>query len=58
MQHEPGQVWIAGETTWAKREYAHLQATYPIDEARSSVKGYWKAGEPNHRDRARHGHHR
>jgi len=58
MQHEPGQVWIAGETTWAKREYAHLQATCRIDEARSSVRSYWKAGEPNHRDRAGHGHQR
>jgi NADPH-dependent ferric siderophore reductase len=54
MQQLPGQVWIAGESTWAKSEYAHLQTTCRIDDARTSVKGYWKAGERNHRDHGRH----
>lgn len=46
----PGYLWMAGESSTIRRLRQHYLLERGIERHRVSAKGYWKAGEADHRD--------
>jgi len=50
LPHGPGYVWLAGESAAVRTLKRHYLDERMLPQHRVSAKGYWKAGEADHRD--------
>jgi NADPH-dependent ferric siderophore reductase len=48
----PGYVWMAGESSAMRTLRLHFSGDRGLSRERLGVKGYWKNGEADHRDRS------